>query len=305
MSVEVFDFGHEGFGILDERDHVLQQGASSSWLATISGGIWNSSMNLWFCMSRWPLPATTRMPSIVEFACASRNAVFDLQFGLRLFALCDIAENSVRIQNSIFLVGAGSAIVNPDPCSIFSADAIFLVKGALLFKKSTIAPIHAAKILRVNQTRPEIPAGGAEFLLRVPKNRLHLRTHIGRPALPVRCPGHVRDAGQNSAKLLLARLQGVSSLMYLGDVFGHSSEHRNLAVRAADGLGMVLDPARRTVAMPDLIFAARLLASHQPKIVRRSLFLDARELQDCATAKAPRMTSWQLCPVMVSKAGLA
>src|SRR5208282_3258200 len=132
-----------------------------------------------------------------------------LQFSLRLFAPGDIAKNSIGIENSVFFACGRRTVVDPDPDPIFPADAVFLVKRALLLEESAIGLLHPAKILGVDAAQPEIGAAGTDFLLRVPEYGLRLRADVLRSAVSVRSPSYIRETRQDSAKLLLAPAQSV------------------------------------------------------------------------------------------------
>ena len=46
----------------------------------------------------------------------------------------DVAKKAIGVQHPIFFVTAHGAVLHPDPGAIFSADAVFLVKGNLVIK---------------------------------------------------------------------------------------------------------------------------------------------------------------------------
>src|SRR6266496_2494781 len=67
-----------------------------------------------------------------------QKRALEAQFSFRLFAARDITKKAVRIAHSIFFVRTHRTVENPYPDSIFSVDAIFLIKWNLFLKKRSI-----------------------------------------------------------------------------------------------------------------------------------------------------------------------
>lgn len=188
-----------------------------------------------------PLPGAIHHQDAVEGGVGLRfqKCGLGVEFGLRLFPPCDVAKKAIGVEHSVFFVSTHGAVLDPDPGSIFSANAVFLVKGNLPVKKSPIGLMYSAKILGVDETHPEMGPTGTDFCLAVPQHRLHLWADVNRPAVPVGGPSHIGRTRQDSAKLLLALAAHLSRLLYLGDVFngGHmvGPSPRGIARRRLSG----------------------------------------------------------------------
>ena len=217
MFVEVVHSGEKRFRILGERDHILQHPPVVFFGQKFVGDIEQFAQSL---VHHQPLPAGVHDQKTVDGGVRLRfqKCGLRVELGLRLFPPCYVAKKPIRVEHSVFLISTHRAILNPDPDSILTAEAVFLLKDALPLKQGPIGLIHPPKILGVDATHPETGAAGADFRLGVPKQRLHLWADVSRTSMPVGGPSHIRRTRQDSAKLLLALAQHVSGLLYLGDV---------------------------------------------------------------------------------------
>ena len=128
-----------------------------------------------------------------------------LDDGFRQAALGDVPENTVGTQNPLARAREKRAIVQPDPFTIFAADAVFHVELLAVGKKLLVSLPHAPGIFRMNPVHPKLAAQIQKFLEAETQHSDGVATDINQVPIAISRPDHIRNMVNERTIFFFAR----------------------------------------------------------------------------------------------------